>query len=401
MRLFRDAGGWIWLFLVWVLFPFPVRSDETVSAAFSETASWRLHDVRRTEDGAFEIVGTDPQWVSPVIQQPLKTVRGFFGELSFENGQSAVPMQLFWETDLSGYTEVSSYRFTASPDEAGRLAFFLPFDPEWLTHAVTNSAFLRNLRLDINAPVGGRVRIRQIGIVKSFQPDLARWIPGDVVYPVLERDVPLDVCGIGRWEVHDMIPDGDGFWGVAGEDPFWLSPDIDIFPRRVKGVFIEMVFHPSIVLKRVPLQVFWRTSGLDFDEKRSFHMIVRPREGAVRFFLPLLVLPPDDLLKNLRIDLDGCSSCKAELRSVQFVAGDFREYRAWVPRQLAYGIGKNAYGSPLLEDIRANIGSDKAFLLMYICCIAACLCLLYYLWRREHPSVGRQDAAGHEHTTPG
>ncbi|WP_028323429.1 hypothetical protein [Desulfatirhabdium butyrativorans] len=401
MTLFRNAWGWMFLLLAAWIFPSPVRCEEAVLAAFLEKAAWQLHDVRQAEDGAFEIVGSDPQWISPAIQKPLTAVRGFFGELSFENCPSAVSVQLFWGTDESGYTEASSYRFTADPDKAGRLAFFLPFDPEWLAHAVTKSALLHHLRLDVDAPVGKRLRIRQIGIVQTFQPDLARWIPPDLVYPVLEREVPSDVSEIGPWREHDLMPDGDGFWRVAGEDPFWLSPNIDIFPRRVKGVFVEMDVQPSVSLKRIALQVFWRTYELDFNEIRSFRLIVRPRDGAVRFFLPLLVLPPDDLLKHLRIDLDGCASCKVRLRSVQFVTGDLREYRAWLPRQLIYGLGKNVYGRNILEDIAANLRRDKIFLLLYGCCIAGCVWLLYPLRGRKHPSVGSQDATECKHTASG
>ncbi len=403
MNLFRNAWGWMFLFLVaWLSPPSPVRCEEAVLAAFSETTSWQLHDVRQAEDGAFEIVGSDPQWISPAIQEPLTAVRGFFGEVFFEKCPSDISVQLFWETDESGYTEASSYRFRADPDATGRLIFFLPFDPDvWLTRAVTKAASLRNVRLDIDASVGCRLRIRQIGIAKTVPQDSASWIPRGLVYPVLEREVPSDVSEIGPWRENDLMPDEDGFWQAAGEDPFWISPDIDISPRRIKGVFVEMDVQSPVSLQRIPLQVFWRTHGLEFDEKRSFRLIVRPRKGTVRFFLPLLVLPPDDLLRHLRIDLDGCLSCKVRLRSVQFVTGDLREYRAWLPRQLIYGLGKNVYGRNVLEDIAVNLRRDKIFLLLYGCCIAGCVWLLYDLRCRKRPLVAQQEGTAHEHRTTG
>jgi len=364
--------------LLWMM-AVPAFSGDHDPIAFDADAAWTLHDIQKHPHGVFMMTGPDPYWISPMVHIPIHSVHGFFGDLQIESCSGPLMIQLFWDTDSTAYSEIGSYRFPGNPDPSGTMAFWLPFDSEWLKRASMQSSRIRTLRMDIESSHPCMVRIRQLGIARSPRPDLAAWIPAEIRYPVLERDIPSDVSEFGQWQPHDLEFDDDGFWRVIGEDPFWVSPVLNLSLRRVKAIAVEMRFSHIGSRKSVPFQVFWKTYGFDFDEKRSFRFRVAPREGGVRYVLPLETLPQEELLQHIRIDLDGCPECHARIVSMKFLSGEIGSYVDQVPRQITYALGRNIYGRRLLEDIWANLRRDPGFLLFYFACLVGCLGMLYRL----------------------
>lgn len=361
--------------LLWMMAA-PVFSEDHDPLVFDATASWTLHDIQQHPNGVFVVTGPDPHWISPIVHVPIGSVYGFFGDLQIESCADPVTIQLFWDTESTAYSEAVSYRFTGNPDPSGRIAFWLPFDSERLKRASMKASWVRTLRMDIESSQPYAVRIRQVGIARSQRSDLAAWTPAELRYPVLERDIPSDVSEFGPWQPHDLQFEEDGFWSVIGEDPFWVSPVLDLSLLRVKGIAVEMRFSRIGSRKSVPLQAFWKTYGFDFDEKRSFRFRVTPKEGGVRYVLPLGILPKEELLQHIRIDLDKCSGCRARIVSMTFLTGDIGAYVDQVPRQITYALGRNVYGRRLLEDMWANVRRDPGFLLFYVACLAGCLGML-------------------------
>ena len=375
--LSRPACGTFMLILF--LMPFAAAADSTVLMALSGGSAWQMNDMRQKNPDWFETIGPDPYVISPGINVPLKSISGFYGRLIIRNSPETIAGQLFYDTATMRYSETRSYRFQLPLTDGGVTEFFLPaafYGPNAMLPADER---LLTIRLDVENCMGCDIQVQSIQIMAESSETLIRLIPEGLVYPVVEKSITPDISQIGPWLVNDMTMNSDGYYTVNGSDPYLMSPCLDAGLTQITGIF----FHLGLEGKtRCRLQFFWNTYSQDYDEKRSFWFNAVFENNVSKFFVPLAVLPKDDLLKTVRLDLEACSECRVKILSARLVRNEYQTMKPFIPRQIMYSLGKSVYARGVLKDITMNLFVDTTFWIWYSLLIVSVCWSMYYLRNR-------------------
>ena len=352
--------------LLLLLMPSDARAD--VRMALSDESAWQMNDMRRQTPGWMETTGPDPYVISPVMGVPIQSIGGFYGQLIIQNSPDPVSFQLFYETGTLGFAEIRSYRFQVPDTEGGETAFFLPADFYGAHALLSADATLQRIRLDVDNCTGCRIQIQSIEIRAQSEAWMTDLIPPDLVYPIVEKNITPDISQIGPWQPHDMTPHADGDFVISGDDPYLISPNLNAGLAHVTGIFFRLGMDGA---DRCRFQLFWDTYAQSYDERHSFWFNTVFQNGIAEFFIPLVVLPKDDILKTIRLDIDGCMGCRFKILSARLVENEFEAMKPLTPRQIMYSLGKSVYARGVLEDIAMNLFVDRIFWVLYVILIVS------------------------------
>ncbi|MGD9976120.1 MAG: hypothetical protein AB7S77_23940, partial [Desulfatirhabdiaceae bacterium] len=310
-----------------------IRADSPVAMALSDESAWQMNDMRRKTPGWMETTGPDPYVISPVIGIPIQSIIGFYGRLIIHNSPDPVSFQLFYETGTAGFAEIRSYRFQVPVKTGGITEFFLPAAFYERHASLSSDAKLQRIRLDTDNCTGCRIQIQSVQIVTQSDKSQSDLIPTDLVYPIVEKNITPDISQIGPWHPHDMTPNADGDFVISGDDPSMMSPRLNVGLTHITGVFFRL---EMAGLDRCRFQLFWNSYSQDYDERHSFWFNAVIKNGIAEFFIPLVVLPKDDILKTIRLDIDGCMGCRFKILSARLVENEFEAMKPLTPRQIMY-----------------------------------------------------------------
>jgi len=152
------------------------------------------------------------------------------------------------------------------------------------------------------------------------------------------RSVGKPLTQNGLWRLNDLALSGPGSFVVIGPDPYLISPDLDVPFRDVAGIYWDIRLDGG---GRAPsLQMFWTTTTHEFGEGFSFRFTPSSTSG---FFIPLAGYDPEDVfirdavLKNIRLDIEGCDhNCLLTIRQAEWIGQLTAELTARVPEDLVY-----------------------------------------------------------------
>jgi hypothetical protein len=114
-----------------------------------------------------------------------------------------------------------------------------------------------------------------------------------------------------------------------------------------------------------------------------------PEDGDGAFYIPFRVLPADDMLKTLRIDLEKCPKCRFEILEGRLITQEDATLLRQVPQNIMVALGYSVYGNGILRDIVEKIRRDPWFMICWVWMVGgvawACL-LIGYTWQRRDSS---------------
>ena len=321
---------------------------------------WFLHDMVVTEDKRFQGKGRDPHLVSPELGIELGKVQGIVLSICGYPDKDPIPIQVFWQTDANGFREDASFQFSIEATSHPRNVF-LSFADTILTESDTER--LLSIRVDW-------VRSSDtIGFTKMDVLLRGDVLPEDVILPVMARapirEIPLqeDFLRYGPYRIHDMVVEDDDTWQVNGEDPYVETANLNVRLKRIKGMFLR--FRISGRENPYPFQVFWKTYSADYDEKRSFWLRTRVQDGEGAFYIPFRVLPADDMLKTIRVDLEKCLKCRFEILEGRLITQEDATLLRQVPPNIMVALGYSVYGNGILRDMVEKARRDPGFLVVW------------------------------------
>jgi hypothetical protein len=369
-----------WVFLMILvgitLAPLPAEALLSGSRTIPGDTGWATNDLTILEPGQFQTSGPDPHLVSPEFDVPLNSLTGIIGRIQVDTPSPEIHCQLFYRTESSGFSEPRSYRFSLIPRGAEPIVFFLPTATLAESAGMRPDERLKTVRFDIDTPSPCVLTLISFQILTEDPGPYTRYIPETIVYPIRIRPAGGDISDNGPWIPNDLSLDSDGWYTVTGGDPFWTSPDLDVPLTDIQGVYFRMKLEGKM---RCRMQLFWKSHGNDFQERHSFLFHAVFRDGLAEWVVPLVLLPRDDVLHTLRLDVENCTECRFQILSAKLIREEFQEMKHLVPRQIMYSFGKSVYARGVWRDIAANLWVDKPFWVVYGILIAIVVWILYYL----------------------
>ncbi len=322
---------------------------------------WTLHDMVQTEDHRFQGVGPDPHIVSPELGVPIQNVEGIVLYLQGYLDKEPIPIQVFWKTDTNGFREDASFKFFIEARTQPQ-NIWLSFADAILPESDTERLLF--IRVDWVRP-GDTVGFSRMDVLPKGEAP-----PADVMLPVMScapvREIPIhdDFRRYGDYRIHDMAAEATNVWQVNGEDPYVETPELNVRLKRLKGMYVR--FRISGRDNPYPFQIFWKTYADDYDEKRSFWLRTRVKDGEGAFYIPFRVLPTDDMLKTIRIDLEKCPNCRFEIVEGRLITREDSELLQQVPPNIMVALGYSVYGNGILRDILEKVRRDPGFIIVWL-----------------------------------
>ncbi len=321
---------------------------------------WMVNDMVQTKAYRFRGTGPDPYLVSPEIGVSIQEINGIVLYLQGDLNQDAVPIQVFWKSDVNGFREDSSFIF--SVESTGKpQKVWLPFGDVILPESDTERLLF--VRVDW---------VRPVDILGFSQMDVllkGETSPEDSIQPLMSR-VPIREIPIhdnfrqyGEYRIQDMVAEGSDTWRVNGGDPYLETADLNVRLKRVKGMYVR--FRISGRDNPYPFQVYWKTYSADYDEKRSFWLRAQVQDGEGAFYIPFRVLPVEDMLKTIRIDLEKCPNCLFQIVEGRLITREDPALLRQVPPNIMVALGRSVYGKDVLQDIVEKSRRDPGFLAVW------------------------------------
>lgn len=339
--------------------------------------AWMLNDMVQTEDRRFQGAGPDPYLVSPELGVPIRDVNGIVLYLQGAPENGPIPIQVYWKTDVHGFREDTSFIF--SVEATGKpQRVWLPFADAILPGSDTVRLLL--IRVDW-VRLGDTIGFSRMDVLLNGEtPPADAMLPLMIREPIREIPIHDDFCQYGEYRIHDMIAEGSDAWRVNGADPYLETADLNVRLMRVKGMYIR--FRISGRENPYPFQVFWKTYSADYDEKRSFWLRAQVKDGEGAFYIPFRVLPVEDMLKTIRIDLEKCPNCLFQMVEGRLITREDPALLRQVPPNIMVALGRSVYGKDVLQDIVEKSRRDPGFLAVWgLLVIAVAGVTGYIVWK--------------------
>ncbi|MGD9972853.1 MAG: hypothetical protein AB7S77_07320 [Desulfatirhabdiaceae bacterium] len=355
-------------------------AGKTYPVSLLPTEEWKTHNVKPLSPTRFKVTGSDPYIISPVLNRPLSDIAGVYLQLAVQTQLANVDFQIFFSTDRQGYGQNNSFKFTVETVSGGK-RIFIPFAGH-LGESFRNET-LQTIRLDFMDGCSGCVfEVLEADLLDQVSMDMADLIPGDLVYPVIQKSVLPDIAQKNAYTLHDLKLLSSEAFEVSGDDPHILFSDLNVLANRVTGIHFRMSFSNSKA-RECRMQLFWSTYVQGFDEKKSFRFCVIPDQGPVEFVIPLAVLPKAEMLKTIRLDFDSADISPIQLLDARLIGTDIQSMRHLVPQKIVYSSGKNIYGMKTLSHVLMRITSDRWFLVFYAALLVSMACAIVAIHRNR------------------
>ncbi len=273
------------------------------------------HSIKQSADGSYEIIGDDAYFSLTIKQnsqnpETADTKKSLRLNISIEpttQSDSAISAELFFKQIDSK----ESIRF----DPDFRIQFnFQESAVSVLNINLPDSVSLiegQLLRLDINNCLDCAFKINSefaLAAQTNANVNITRIYNGRLVLDGDKRSVFNN-----DWVLNDLEAENESL-AVQGEDPYLISPILDVATNSLGGVLIS-INAPQMTDNLYDLQLFYSTDRHRFIERASSFIrltgsdnenIAKPSSN-LDFFVPLDFLsqqiPPSTLLKRLRLDL--------------------------------------------------------------------------------------------------
>ena len=317
---------------------------------------WMVHDLLQMDDHRFQGAGPDPFLVSPELGTPFRDVEGIVLYMQGDPNMVSMPIQVFWKSNVREFREDTSYIFSVEVTGKPKKVW-LPFSGILLPDSdMERLLFIRVDWVRLGDTIGFS---RMDVLLKGETP------PADAVRPVMIRspigEIPVqdDFRRYGAYRIHDLVVEGPDSWRVKGMDPHLETADLNVRLKRVKGMYIR--FRISGGNRPQLFQVFWKTYSADYDEKRSFWLRAQVKDGQGAFYIPFRVLPVEDMLRSIRIDLENCPNCLFQIVEGRLITREDPEMLYQVPPNIMVALGRSVYGNDILQDIVEKVRRDPGF----------------------------------------
>ena len=351
------------------------------------------HDVAEESPGSYRITGDDPYFVLPVNGVRADADASLSLAISIEDPQTverSVPMELFFNASDGGSGAVfdPAFRFKFRIPAGQNQTFELPLSPD------ISLSDGQLARIDIDGCGGCLIKLNsglRLSRVTAGAADGETLLVNDSRLYNGFKSVPpagLEV-NLSEWTLHDLKIVKSAtvqkalLLSQTGNDPFLVSPLLDIRTDTFGGVLIELDAPPT-AKPIYDFQVFYATEAHAFVERASSILRVAGSKAAsseinkLRFLVPLDFLstqsPPDQLLQRLRLDLPPTVAINRQadaaqnwlLRSIKIInPQQLSEYQNLIPHQLIHSKRQRASHGQTLRGILAKISGDLGFTLGY------------------------------------
>lgn len=201
------------------------------------------------------------------------------------------------------------------------------------------------------------------------------------------RDIP-----VAKWGSNDIGANGK----IIGNDPFLVSPLLDIDTNNLAGVYFEAVTEQKDV-ERAVFQLFYATETHGFIEAASIYAQVNANsdesptadkqasQHTYGWYLPLDFLskqnPRQEILERIRLDFSNHYAFWT-LKKAQLVPESERDnYLDSMPKLLVQAKLQKANTKQVVQDIFSRLSRDLGFLFAYLLLLLA---TGYFFWRSYH-----------------
>lgn len=331
------------------------------------------HDVQALDELRYQLGDTDPYWVfkTLTVEPGSRAIRLPINIIGVVNNDRDIKLELFFkEFDNDTLNSQQPFRF----NPLHRLKYLVPASrlneaesslsivlvlPEQINQIPNNS-----LRLDIENCTNCVVNFNQ-----NTDPNITQLAPSMTIngaQPIPKENISLNPL---QWQLNDLERQGDRL-NTVGDDPYLVSPPLNIAASSLGGVLIELTLEPNTAPRSTAnIQLFYSTEQHSFIEAAST-VIKSPstKDGGTQqnFFIPLDFIssqnPVMSLLKRLRLDVEQLTSVsKITLINKQSA----QEYQTLIPSRIYQSKLQYASGRQIIASIFKNLSSDLNFIIFY------------------------------------
>lgn len=365
---------WCFALLFWV----PALCPEPCRAGSLTKKPWFSNDMQRTGNTSFAVAGADPYVFSPPMEIPLRKIAGLLLKLDVEGTSKSPALQMFLGLDDLGWSEYLSFRFTLPPDGTAWLPFPFRKAP---SETLPPGALLRDVRLDLENCADCRLHIAEARWMDRSSPELEGHIPPDLRYPIIPRPAASDVSRKGRWRAHGIEALSESRYRLGTDDPYLISPVLDVPLLRTKGVHLHIRF-PEEARKRM-MQLFWNTYSTGFQERHSIRFLADLKGGVADVYVPLPEFRRNDLLKSIRLDIYGKAGEELALLGARIVDSETEALRGRIPKHMMVAPGSGGNPPTVLADSFRRLTIDKLFITGYVLLLLLIVLAMGWLWKME------------------
>lgn len=343
------------------------------------------HSIDQNSDGSYKIVGDDAYFALTIQQNSQRPVT--------DDSKQSLRLNITIETTTPSDSTISAELFFSQTDAVQDIWFDPDFRIQFDFQKPNVSELNINLpdsvslsvgqlvRLDINNCLACRLKINSgFTLATQSEPNvnITRVYNGRVVLV----DENLSVFN-NDWVLNDLELVDESF-NVQGEDPYLISPILDIATNSMAGVLVS-INAPTLLENIYDLQLFYSTERHRFIERSSsFIRLVnnnkeensKPR-NHLEFFVPLDFLskqiPPSSLLKRLRLDLPITKSSSGVLENqlwsinkIELVSHQkLSNHLQYLPQQLTHKKRSRVSQRQIIINVANKIFNDLGFIIIY------------------------------------